>query len=215
MSPFAEAFQFIDHGPLVDGELELVPAQHRWVDDLLVGCRHPLTVAQMPRDASLTRDEVLAYLGRAPLGRSPGDWVSGRVPSYQFWMLLRHGPGSPRERPPLRIAGGVSVRVGDTPITRLYYGHIGYHVYPAARGQRYALRACQLVLPLLAAHGIDPVWLTCDPLNVASRRTIERLGGRYVETVAVPPSDPLHARGETAKCRFRVDMGRGRMTKLE
>ena len=49
-------------------------------------------------------------------------------------------------------------------------------------------------------------WVTCDPDNVASRRTIERLGARYVETVQVPPGDPLFARGETRKCRFMLQL---------
>jgi tagatose 1,6-diphosphate aldolase len=121
-------------------------------------------------------------------------------------MLLRHGPLGPGDRPPLRIAGGLSLRVGSSPPVELYYGHIGYHVYPAARGQRYAYRACRLVLPILRAHGVRVAWITCDPDNVPSRRTIERLGGRYVNTVAVPPGDPLYARGETQKLRFKLDV---------
>jgi predicted acetyltransferase len=199
-------FRFLDHGPLVDGELELVPAQPRWVDELLAACRHPLTVAHMPREARLTRTDVEAFLAEAPFGRFPGDENTGRSPAYQFWMLLRHGPGGPADRPPLRIAGGLSVRLARTPSIERYYGHVGYHVYPAARGHHYAYRATRLVLPLLRAHGLRPAWVTCDPHNVASRRTIERLGGRYVETVPVPPEDPLYARGEIYKCRYRLDL---------
>jgi tagatose 1,6-diphosphate aldolase len=200
------AFRFIDHDPLVDRELELVPAQPRWVDALLAACRDPLTAAHMPREAKLTREDLEAFLVEAPCGRYPGDPATGKAPSYQFWMLLRHGPGGPHELPPLRIAGGLSLRVGSGPAVELYYGHIGYHVYPAARGHRYAYRAARLVLPLLRAHGCRTAWLTCDPQNAASRRTIERLGGHYVETIAVPPEDPLHARGEIQKARFRLEL---------
>ena len=207
MTLLQRAFRFVDHGPLVDRELELVPAQPRWVDDLLAACRHPLTVAQMPREARLTRQDVEQFLAEAPFGRFPGDEPFGRVPAYQFWMLLRHAGGDPGRPPPLRIAGGLSLRVGSTASIELHYGHVGYHVYPAARGHRYAYRSCRLALPILRAHGLRAAWITCDPQNVASRRTIERLGGRYVETVDVPPGDPLYARGETRKCRFRVELG--------
>jgi predicted acetyltransferase len=196
------AFSFVDHGPLVDRELELVPAQHRWIDDLLTACRHPRTVAEMPIDARLTRDDVEKFLAESPWGRFPGDPVTGRVPGYQFWMLLRHGAGGPHESPPLRIAGGLSLRIGMTPSIELYYGHLGYHVYPAARGHRYAYRACQLVMPILRAHGIRPIYLTCNPENAASWRTIEQLGGRYLDTVAVPYGEPLYSRGEFQKARF-------------
>lgn len=204
MTLLQPSFSFIDHGPLVDGELELVPAQHRWIDDLLVACRHPRTLAEMPRDAKLSRQDVEQFLRDSPWGRFAGDPATGRVPAYQFWMLLRHGPAGPNAPPPLRIAGGVSLRIGSTPPIQLYYGHIGYHVYPAARGHRYAYRACRLVLPLLHAHGIERVVLTCDPQNISSRRTIQRLGGNYVDTVPVPPGEPLYSRGEYWKARFVI-----------
>jgi len=199
-------FRFIDHRPLVDNELELVQPQQRWVDDLLRACRHPLTALHMPRDARLTPQEIGQFLAESPLGRFPGDDGTGRVPAYQFWMLLRHGASGEQSAPPLRIAGGISVRVGQTPAVELYYGHLGYHVYPAARGHRYALRACRLVLPLLREHGLRKVWITCDPTNEASRRTILELGGSYVETVAVPVGDPLYARGETQKQRYLLEL---------
>lgn len=207
MTSLQPAFRFVDHGPLVDRELELVPAQPRWINDLLAACRHPSTVTRMPREARLTRQEVEQYLAESPLGRHGGDEWLGRVPSYQFWMLLRHAEGDPHGPPPLRIAGGLSLRVGRTASIELHYGHVGYHVYPAARGHRYAYRSCRLALPILRAHGVRTAWITCDPENVASRRTIERLGGRYVETVDVPPGDPLHARGETRKSRFLLRPG--------
>lgn len=199
-------FRFIEHGPLVDDELELVHPQKRWVDDLIAACRHHQTVAHMPRDARLTREEVDHFLWESPMGRYPGDESLGRVPAYQFWMLLHHGSGGRHTNPPLRIAGGISVRIGNTPSVELYYGHLGYHVYPAVRGHHYALRACQLVLPLLRAHDQTTAWITCDPGNAASRRTIEHLGGTYVETVDVPVGEPLYARGERQKQRYRLDL---------
>lgn len=199
------AFSFVDHGPLVDGELELVAPQPRWVDAFLAAVRHPLTGAQFPREARLSREEVDRFVADHPNGRHPG-MPGSIVPSYQFWMLIRHAPGQPTVAPPLRIAGGLSLRIGSTPAIELYYGHIGYHVFPAAQGNRYALRASRLVLPIARAHGLQSLWLTCSPDNTASRRTIERLGGIYAGAVPVPPTEPLFERGETVKSRFRVDL---------
>ncbi len=204
MSLLLNQFRFVNHGPLVDRELELVQPQRRWFDDVLYSCRDPWTQQSMPRESRLTRDELNQFLNESPLGRYPGDEWTGRSPAYHFWMLLRHDAEDTNAPPPLRIAGGMSVRVGKTHAVEQYYGHLGYHVYPACRGRHYALRGCRLVLPILKAHGVSMVWITCDPDNYASRRTIELLGASYVETVDVPVGDPLHARGETRKARYRL-----------
>jgi len=88
-----------------------------------------------------------------------------------------------------------------------YIGHIGYAVQEAFRGRHFAERAVRLVLPLAAEHGINPIWITCGPDNAASRRTIERLGAAYVETVDVPDDYPLNPGMIRKKCRFRLDLG--------
>lgn len=206
LSHLFRRFEFYDPGPLVDGELELVPPQPRWVDEVLQACRHPLTVRDAPYEARLNRDILEYFLANAPYGRDPGDASRGRVPTYHFWMLLRHGPDGPACAPPVRIAGGVGLRIGSGPTLELYYGHFGYHVYPPARGHHYAERSCRLLLPLARRHGLRTLWITCNPDNLASRRTCQRLGGSYVETVPVPDADPLYARGETEKCRYRLDL---------
>ncbi len=119
------------------------------------------------------------------------------VPSYEFEMRSVDGEGG-------RL-GRISLRIGDTPRLRLHVGHIGYFVEPECRGRRYAARAVRLVLPLAWRHGLDPVWVTCNPENLASRRSLELAGGVYVETVPVPPDDPLYLQGDLEKCRFRFD----------
>ena len=197
------SFTFLDPGPLVDGELELVaPAAHR-VDDLMAACRHPLTVRDMPQESSLTRDAVEQFLRLAPGGRQPGNPSRGWLPTYHFWMQLSPvEQGGRRYEPPLRIAGGLGFRVGMTTDIELYTGNIGYHVYPAARGNHYAERACRMVFPLAKRHGMTELWITCNPDNFASRRTCERLGGQLVSVVPIPSDHPFYARGERAKCRY-------------
>ena len=200
----AMSFQFIEPGPLVDGELELVPPNAIYVDDVLAACNHPLTLRHAPREAEgTTREGLQRFLRAAPAGRERGDPARGWLPSYHFWMKLRATGDTPA---PVAIAGGIGLRVGTSEEIRKYAGHVGYHVYPPARGRHYAERACRMLLPLAAAHGLRELWITVNPDNVASRRTCERLGARLVDTVLIPKDHPFYARGERAKCRYVVEL---------
>jgi RimJ/RimL family protein N-acetyltransferase len=206
---FKPSFQFLEPGPLRDGELELVAPNARWAEHMLAAMNNPLTLAMEPHEPRVTREQLAAYFDAVPGGRLPGDAAKGRVPHYDFWMRLHDAPREPGGvpvPPPVRMGGTITLRVGTTPALERYYGHIGYHVFPPARGRHLAERACRLLLPLARRHGLRTLWITCDPANAASRRTCERLGMHFVETVAVPPTDPLYARGERAKCRYRLDL---------
>jgi len=182
---------------MVDGELELIAAQPRFVEDILAAVRHPQTLREAPEMGRATRQGLMDFLAVAPNGRHPGDGT-GRCPSYHFWMRLN-------DASPLRIAGTVSLRIGNDADLR-YTGHIGYNVYPPVRGRRLAERAGRLLLPLARRHGMKTVWITCNPDNFASRKTALRLGATLVETVPVPPGHELYLRGEREKCRFRLDL---------
>lgn len=203
---FFDRFHFVDPGPLIDRDLELTPPDPSLIDEVLTSCWHPLTQTLAPDDAAVSREQLLHFLASAPGGQEPENAVSGRVPQYHFWMRLRDewrlNPGAP----PLRIVGGIGFRVSHSTNIERYYGNLGYHVFPAARGRNYAERACRLLLPLARRHGFRSLWITCNPNNIASRRTCERLGARMVDIVPVPPHIPLYARGETEKCRYRLEL---------
>ena len=72
--------------------------------------------------------------------------------------------------------GNISLRLGRTEFIERYAGHIGYGVDLAHRGHGYAARACRLVFPVAKRNGFTVLWITCNPENVASRRTCERAG---------------------------------------
>jgi tagatose 1,6-diphosphate aldolase len=120
------------------------------------------------------------------------------VPTYRF-HICRATDG--------QRLGHLNLRVepGDQ-LTR-YVGHIGYGVDEQHRGHHVAERACQLVLPLVTACGINPLWITTGPDNPASRRTLERLGAELVETVDVPHDYPLATGTVRQKCRYRLRVG--------
>ena len=189
-------FQFVEPGPLEDGELELVPLEARWIDHVLRAARHPLSRRDAPADAAVTRHQLQEMVQNWPRGHQAADPARGWVPAYHFWMKVRQAGhrtlfGGVTHR--VAIAGGIGLRIGHGDDVELYYGHIGYHVYPPSRGHHYAERACRLLLPLARRHGL-------------SRRTCERLGADLIETVDVPPGHPLHLRGERRKCRYCLDL---------
>jgi predicted acetyltransferase len=196
-----DRFRFFDPGQLVDRELALVAPHADHIPDVLAACQHPLTVQHDPSSAATTRDQLEYFLRMAPGGRQPADAMLQRVPAYHFWMKL-----SDEANLPIKFAGGISLRIGSNPDLERYVGHIGYGVYPPARGHHFAERSCRLLFPLARWHGLFTVWITCNPENLASRRTCERLGATLVEIVPVPKDHALYARGDHAKCRFRVDL---------
>lgn len=147
-------FEFIDPGPLVDGELEVVVVT-----------------------------------------TTPGDPSRNWLPVYIFEMRV----GGLR-------AGGLNLRVGNTEDIVTYCGNIGYSVQPEHRGNHYAERACRLILPLIRAHGFRTIWIGCDPQNVPSRRTCERLGAEMIEIVSVPENHNMYERGHKEVCRYRLEL---------
>ncbi len=74
--------------------------------------------------------------------------------------------------------GRVAIRHRLTPNLRRRGGNIGYEVRPSARGRGHASAMLAAALPLAAALGVNPALIDCDVENEASRRVIEKCGGR-------------------------------------
>lgn len=118
-----------------------------------------------------------------------------KVPCYNFVLL--HTETSAE-------LGWLRLRIGSTPHIERYAGHIGYQVAHEHRGHHYAARAVRLIVPFARSLGIDPVWITCDPENLASRRTLEIAGAEFVEVVDVPEDCIIYQSGHPRKCRYRL-----------
>ena len=87
-----------------------------------------------------------------------------------------------------------------------YYGNIGYRISPQYRGHNFSYKACLLLLNLARNLNMDYLILTVSPENEPSKKTIEKLGSRYIETVDVPVWHSLYKRGETVKLIYRLDL---------
>jgi tagatose 1,6-diphosphate aldolase len=101
--------------------------------------------------------------------------------------------------------GTIRLRVGSTTHIERYAGHIGYAVHPPHRGHHYAARSVRLLLPFGQSLGLTPLWITCDPENLASRRTLEFAGAQFVEIVDVPADCVIFQTGHPQKCRYRLE----------
>lgn len=121
------------------------------------------------------------------------------VPAYLFAIF---------EQDTGRQVGEIDLRLGDTRYLRHFGGQMGYHIDRVARGQRYAARACLLLQEVAWAHDMDSLWITSNPDNLASRRTCELIGARFVEQVRVPFASELYWRGDRFKCRYHWDLTR-------
>lgn len=125
----------------------------------------------------------------------PADPSRGWLPLYRFEMRVDN-----------RLAGRIYMRIGDTHDIRAFRGHIGYAVEPDYRGHHYAERSCRLLFSIARDHGLSTIWITCNPGNMASRRTCERLGATLVEIAPIPEGSDLYEAGECECCRYRIDL---------
>ena len=205
----ATTFEFLDvprFFALIDQELELVEPEARHVAEMLAACHHPATRELLPTQGKMQRVDLEKFLAGNPRGHTAADPARLVEAGYTFWMRVRNGVAPPDGRVPadLAMVGSISLRIGHSVNLDWYLGHIGYHVMPSARGHHYAARAARLLLPVARAHGHQHLWITCNPDNIASRRTCELLGAAYVDTVLLPRENPLYKQGEREKCRYRL-----------
>jgi len=122
----------------------------------------------------------------------PADSRNSYVPSVLYGIEL-HGQ---------RI-GDCDLRLGMN--EELYYaGNIGYNIQKEYRGHGYAYEACRILFRLARTkYHMEELIITCSPDNLASKKTLQKLGGQLLETVEVPADHWLYQRGETGKDIYR------------
>jgi predicted acetyltransferase len=122
-----------------------------------------------------------------------------RVPTYRFRMIHTE-TGEELD--------GINLRSGSTPHIARYAGHVGFSVHPSPRGHRYASRALKLLVPIATQLNFEGLWITCDPENAASRRSLELAGAKFVEVVNVPEDRIIYKSGHPRKCRYWIGLSR-------
>ena len=95
--------------------------------------------------------------------------------------------------------GMIDLRIGVN--EELYYaGNIGYRVFEKYRGHHYAYYASKKVLELAREeYSMSFLYITCSPDNLASKKTLEKLSGHFVERAQVPSWHWLTQRNEAVK----------------
>ena len=99
------------------------------------------------------------------------------------------------------LLGSCTLRVGETAAIA-YSGHIGYAIAPEHRGNRYAAKALSLLLPLGFRCGLRQIVITCQPDNLASRRTCLLAGGAFEGIIPVPCWHEMYLTGREEVCRY-------------
>lgn len=128
--------------------------------------------------------------GAGGLVRLPDGREVERLPGPTRWIVAEDRA----ERP---FVGSINLRwqagADGRPVFELpehVLGHVGYAILPTFAGNGYATAA--LAAMLVEAHeaGLPRIAVTCDADNSASRRVIEKNGGRLVETFHLPLYGP-------------------------
>ncbi|OZV13485.1 tagatose-bisphosphate aldolase [Tissierella sp. P1] len=116
------------------------------------------------------------------------------VPAY-FFKICRRSDGVELGDCDLRIGHNINTEFG---------GNIGYTIHELYRGHYYAGKACLMLFELARKHGLDTLIITCDPDNIASRKTCEYCGANLLEIVDVPQWHPMYKDGKRKTCRYEI-----------
>jgi tagatose 1,6-diphosphate aldolase len=120
--------------------------------------------------------------------KAEADPVKNWLPAYEF--LIYKGDEK---------VGNISLRIGygggEFDRNCYYGGQIGYDVDEKYRGNGYAGRACELLIPVAKAHNMTKLLITTNYTNDASGRVCEKLGARFVRKVILPEWTDLYKLG--------------------
>ncbi|MED0963843.1 GNAT family N-acetyltransferase [Bacillus paramycoides] len=142
---------------------------------------------------NLTDGEIQLIL----MEHSQADDTKGYVPAYIFGIVTPSNMTN--------IMGKVVLRVGNNENT-FYGGHIGYKVEKKFRGYNFASKACLLIREVALAHDMKKLLITCNPDNIPSRKTCEKIDAQLREIVDLPPNHDLYERGERQCCIYEWEL---------
>ncbi len=121
------------------------------------------------------------------------DTRRGVIPQYEFEL---------RSAGTMLKMGLIKLRIHLTEELKLYGGNLSYDVDEGYRGRKYAARGCRLLFPLAKRHGLTSLLITCAADNAASRRTCERIGAQFLDTIEAEIEPGIYR----PTCRFVVSL---------
>ncbi len=121
-------------------------------------------------------EEILQAKTRLP------DLIEHDYPTTTYFLLASDG------RLAKQILGAIRLRRGDSEFINNVIGHIGFETHPDARSKGVA----KFMLSWVCQHVIsEPVIVTCNVNNIASKRVIEHCGGRFLSVHTEPKRGDL------------------------
>lgn len=102
-----------------------------------------------------------------------------KVLPFYYWNIIEKETNS--------VIGAISLRIGKN-YHSYFNGNIGYEINEEHRGHHFAFLACKMLIPVAKYYNMNEINISCNYDNIASIKTIERLGGKLLEEV-VPPKN--------------------------
>lgn len=128
------------------------------------------------------------------ISENPADNKKKYVPSINYEIVLDD---------PSMVVGRCVLRLGHNDNT-FWGGNIGYYVDEKYRGHGYAYEACLLLFETAKARGLNELYITCNPENIASKKTCEKLPkGVLLGELEIPLDNEMRDKGEYRKCIFK------------
>lgn len=141
--------------------------------------------------ADLRDTEIFLRLRNTCQAQPAKNWL----PAYYFDICLLNG----------QKIGYCDLRIGHNEKTYVG-GNIGYGIDEEFRGHRYAARACRLLFRQARKHTMDYLIITCVPTNIASARTCELAGGKFLEVADIPKDNEMYEEGKRQVSIYRFDV---------
>ena len=126
----------------------------------------------------------------------PANEQKGYVPIYKYKITLQ---GSDKS------IGNVDIRIGHN--ENIYYGgNIGYNIDEQYRGNSYAAKACKIIKRVAIAHDMNKILITCNPNNIASKKTCVKAGLILKSVEDLPPHNSLYQLGDRQVCIYEWNL---------
>jgi RimJ/RimL family protein N-acetyltransferase len=141
-----------------------------------------------------SRDYLASYIAALESGWSPNNVR----PEARFDELALI-----QKDPAMFVASLVDLDAigGDIELPPYCLGHIGYSIVETHRGKGFATLGLKMLLKEAPTQGLSYVYIHCLPHNLASKRVIEKSGGKYLGIFVTTPGY-----GSVEELKYRVEL---------